>query len=169
MVGIDNAELLVRSGALINSEKILERRYKYSYSPDELQEIQEQLLQNMTEKTELEDEKKQVMSDYKYRIEIKELEVEQNHAKLSRKYEFRDKKVRVYLDFVNKRRILVDKETGEFFAEEKLEDSDYQLKIKLDADAEKAKNNEGGEIDGTFDQETGEITGDDAADYGPDV
>ena len=123
-------------GVLINTEKKDSRRYKYFFTTDEVLELKDGMLQSMSEKNHLENEKKQVMSDFKEKIEFKELEITDKHTKLSRGFEYRDKQVSISLDFQRKVRVLFD-ETGEVFGEEPLLPEDYQLKMKLDEQAEK--------------------------------
>ena len=121
---------------LVETRISLERRYKYVFTMDEIMEHKDVMVQNMSEKESLENEKKQVMSDYKEKIEAKTLEIGNLHSKLSRGYEFKMKKVKVYLDFERKCRVLVD-DDGLLFGEEGLEDSDYQLKLALEEEATK--------------------------------
>lgn len=106
---------------------------KYDFTPDEIRAKAKSLAIACSDKSNLEDQKKEMTSSFKYKIDGKDAEINSLSTQISNGYEMRSVKCDVKKIF--KQGIKEYYYEGELVETRKMLESDYQLEIK-DEEAE---------------------------------
>lgn len=110
---------------------------RYEFKPEEKVEITNRLVENISKKSALEDDKKSSMSDFKHRIDAVEGEINRETERLKSGYEMRNIECDVYLDFEADEKITIRKDTGEEVERIRIPEEDRQTVLgddELNAD-----------------------------------
>ena len=96
---------------------------------DELQEFASQLAANITERNQLENDKKEVMSDFTARIDEKTSHIQRLAENIQSGYEYREVSCSIQYDFDRRVKTIARMDTGELIIEEVLTPDEYQQEI----------------------------------------
>ena len=104
---------------------------KHKFSVEEMDKIADDLVQDLSERSDLVDQKKSVASRLKSLIDEKDAKI--NVLSKNRKdgYEYRNIKCYLELDFNSKTRKYYHIDTNELVKTEELKESDYQKKLDI--------------------------------------
>jgi hypothetical protein len=100
---------------------------QYQFTPEELKTLSSQMAEKIQEMAQLEDEKKEVMSQFKAKIDECNAVTRRLASNNISGYEYRDLEVVTIFDFKAKKRYYKSIETGKIVKEENMFASDFQL------------------------------------------
>lgn len=100
---------------------------KYNFTDEELTSISHQMAEKVQELNQIEDEKKQINSQFKAKIDECKAVMNGLATKNISGYEYREQEAIIVLDFKAKKRYFKSIETGNILKDESLANSDYQL------------------------------------------
>lgn len=107
---------------------------KYDFTKEELQSKAKQLAVACNDKAQLEDQKKETMSSFKYKIDGKDAEINSLSTQISNGYEMKTVKCDVKKIF--KQGVKEYYYEGVLYETKKMTESDYQLEIKDEEEVE---------------------------------
>jgi len=117
----------------MEQEKIY-RSLPVKFTADQVSQFSDDLAEGVAKLVAIEDEKKQVASDYKSRIEALQAEVKRLARYVTQKQEFQQVECRMMLDHPKHGvKTLIRTDTGEIAAEETMTPADRQMVINLEA------------------------------------
>jgi phage host-nuclease inhibitor protein Gam len=114
------------------SEKVVYEKQmcKYEFSENELKEVAERLALQTQKKTEIEDEKKAVLSTYKQRLDQIQMEINKAASQYKNRYEMREIECAVERDFTTGEIRYIRTDTGQIASTERMSMSDRQMRIE---------------------------------------
>lgn len=116
--------------------KEIKRQLPCHFTADQLRDKSEMLAQKIDEKGKIEDEKKQVMTGYKQRLELVDAEVAVLAHHIRQKFEFGEVKCLSIMDSpVFGRKTIQRLDTGEYVGEEFMTPEDRQIVMQFETDA----------------------------------
>ena len=102
---------------------------RYEFSEIELGEKAQSLARNCSEKQQIEDDKKQITSEYKFKLDSKSAEINLLSTKITNKYEMRRVDALMQKDYEKSMKIYFDVITKKEIHREKFTADDYQLEL----------------------------------------
>lgn len=111
---------------------VLKRRdIKHIFSPEEKEDLANNLAQREKDKEDLTEEKKSVVKDYNGKIDFIAADISTIASKYREGYEYRNIDVVVIYDFETKQKLYAHPETNEVLDSEAMKAEDYQLRFNL--------------------------------------
>jgi hypothetical protein len=114
--------------------------HKHIFSQEEREEQAHLLAQAVKNKSIKEVEKKSAMNQYKDEIDKldKDIKIASNHVNDG--YTFKDFPCELHLNYATKKRMYIEKNTGDVIKEEDFHNSDYQKKLDFEAEQQRIFN-----------------------------
>jgi hypothetical protein len=135
------------SGIDTNGLELKDKRCKYEFTDEEKYQISKKMARTITEKQELEEEKKSVMKDYTSKLAAKSVEISADSRRVYDGFELRQMPCWVIKDFEKDKLIFVRKDNNEIIDIVQMTDFDRQGNLDLkeqeeekDVDEEKREN-----------------------------
>jgi hypothetical protein len=132
-VAIEPSDIIEKRGTVLVT-------FKYQFTPEEIGNNADQLARFVMEQDEIEQEKKEVMSQYKAKLDEASAKISKYANWVRSGYEMRDEDCRLVLDYGKGKRMHFSKKSGKLVKEENLWPDDRQLMLSLVPNSDETSN-----------------------------